>query len=237
MESLLTLSLGEYSSVEIVLHLIVVFLGMTTALLALAATTLPSHLRFPLFLTAIALGGAAWFESSVWQSWQEAFELAGTSYCVTGHLLADENRIIAWSLGVPAILFSFGLLLRPSGSSARRHLVTFGLAVFALGIAAPFSLITAGVLFCLIGFLLSKQVAHTLSIKTPLFLALASILVGGILLNILGSKLLLGKEASALLTQGEILRTVTDIFSLVIPGVLLLIGTLRLSSTAQDTQE
>ena len=234
METLLTLSVGEYSNVEIVLHLVVAMIGMTAVLLALTATTLPSHLRLPLFLSAVALGGAAWFESGVWLSWQEAFELAGTSYCVTGHLIANEYRIIAWSLGVPAILFSFGLLLHPSKNAARSHLGILGFAVLVLGCIAPFSVVAAGIVLCFTGSLLLPRVAHTPSLKITFTLALGSI-AGGLLLSIFASRLPLGSEASALLAHGEILRTVIDLFSLVVPALLLLIGVLRLSKADQKS--
>jgi len=234
METLLTLSVGEYSSVEVLLHLVVALIGMTAVLLALTATTLPVQLRLPLFLAAVALGGAAWFESDVWQSWQEAFELAGTSYCVTGHLIADDYRIIAWSLGVPAILFSFGLLLRPPKTAARSHLGILGLAVLALGGVAPFSVVAAVIVLCFIGSLLIPRVAHTPSLKITLTLAFGSI-AGGLLLSIFASRLPLGSEASTLLAHGEILRTVIDLFSLVVPALLLLIGTLRVSKADQQS--
>ena len=62
MDSLLTLSIGEYSSAEIVIRLTAALAVMAAALLALSTSCVRQAMRFPLILSAVALGGAAWFE-------------------------------------------------------------------------------------------------------------------------------------------------------------------------------
>lgn len=224
METLLTLSLGEYSSVEIALRLTVALIGMTALLLALTATTLPATLRFPLFLSAVALGGAAWFEAALWQSWKEAFELAGTSYCVTGHLIADENRIIAWSLGVPVILFCFGLIQIPWNKRPGYPLETLTVAVLALMVTAPLSSTWAIITFLFTGITLIRNGPMTLITS----LVLIVIIIGRCLISLHFS---FGGGPSGELVRGEILRAGLDILSLTIPALLLLIGVIRISKT------
>jgi hypothetical protein len=227
METLLTLSVGEYSSVEVLLHLVVALIGMTAVLLALTATTLQVQLRLPLFLSAVALGGAAWFESGVWQSWQEAFELAGTSYCATGHLIADEYRIIAWSLGVPAILFS-SILVQTKPAKTNKSIIWLGVILLLMALIAPFSIHPNLPLLMIAWVVIHKRISMTP--ETPLLWG--SILVGISLVRFHPSSL--GGGPSSELVRGEILRTVIDLFSLVIPALLLLIGVLRLSKTSQE---
>jgi uncharacterized membrane protein len=222
METLLTLSLGEYSGVEIALRLTVALIVMTALILALTASSLPAKFQFPLFLSAVALGGAAWFEVALWQSWKEAFELAGTSYCVTGQLIADENRIIAWSLGVPAILFSSALLQIQTANKSRT-IIWLGLILLFMALVAPFSSRAALITFILSWAIVQKRLSIHLETK----LLWGSILIGIGVLNLHPSSL--GGGPSGELARGEILRSLIDILSLVIPALLLLIGVLRIS--------
>ena len=143
MESLLTISIGEYTTVEISLRLTVALISMTAVLMALASGSVSHRNRIALILPAVALGGAAWFESGVWVGWKEAFELTGSAYCVTGHLLAGEDRIIAWSLGVPAILFAIGIVCLPRGRALER----LAAVTLALALATPFSNVVWVVLY------------------------------------------------------------------------------------------
>lgn len=228
-ESLLTLSIGEYRSVELVLKLVVALTGMTALLLALSAGGVATRYRLPLFIAAVALGGAAWFQHGVWEAWKEAFELAGTSYCVTGHLLDSEDRIIAWSLGVPAILFCFGLVHGTSGQGwiVARH----GLLVLLVALLAPFSTTGALVLLVIAFALLHKNFSFTLETR----LAFGVVLIGLVLFDVLAwHPFSLGGGAGGELVRGEVLRSLLDILSLVLPAILLLIGVLRLSNQEQQ---
>ena len=110
METLLTISIAQYNSVELALKLCVALMAMVAFLLVASTTCVDRHARFPLLFGGAALSGAAWFESGVWIGWKQAFELAGTSYCVTGQLLPGEDRLMAWIVGVPAILCCFGMV-------------------------------------------------------------------------------------------------------------------------------
>lgn len=224
MESLLTLTIGEYSAVEIVLRLAVVLMTMTAVLLALSASCVASHLRFPLFLATVALGGAAWFESGVWQSWKEAFELAGTSYTVSGHLIADQDRIVSWSIGVPGILFCFALVQLQWGKKPVYPMECFTVAVLVMALTAPFSVFAV---IILLGYAATLLLKKSLLFPEILF-ALLSIL-GGLIFAFVHPSL--GGGASGELVRGEILRTLLDILSLVIPSWLILIGVLRLSKS------
>ena len=222
MVSLLTLPIGDYRAVELSLRLTMTLIVMTAILQILCLSVVKRPFRLPLILSGVALLAAAWFESGVWVAWKEAFELAGTSYCVTGHLLAGEDRIVAFSLGLPAILVCFGLLHIKFGEKSFRNLcwTALGWALFG-----PFFQFAS-----LIGFAnCLAQIRGVLQGPTSI-VAITSMALGFIVTE-LGCfhQLPLGKLAGETLVRGEIIHSLCDILALVIPGVALLIGILRIS--------
>ncbi|MEI6322602.1 MAG: hypothetical protein WCP60_05810 [bacterium] len=232
-ESLLTISIGEYSAVEIVLRLAVVLMSMTALLLALSASCVSASFRFPLFLAAVALGGAAFFEAGVWQSWKEAFELAGTSYAVSGHLIADQDRIIAWSVGVPALLWSLALLGKPQGSHggfALERLVGILIILIILALIAPASSVMALLMLGLLGLFIWMPWPEN-SFARHLRAAHACVVVP-FLVILLGSWhcLPLGKQVEKILIHGEIIHSICSLAAFVAPAMILLIGVLRISN-------
>jgi hypothetical protein len=231
MESLLTLSLGNYHAAELALRLTLCLTGMTGLLLLLCSTCTNRQFRFPLILSGVALIGAAWFQSGTWLAWKDAFELAGTSYCVTGHLLAGEDRIIAWALGVPVVLFCFGFLKFSAEKTVNTpsfQLERLAVLLLVLAFVVPFSSI--------LGLLLLGYALYLLCYGTPRAakatkLASASILLA-MIISMLGSFHALplsafGKSAEAILIHAEILRSLCDLLSLVIPSMILLTIVLR----------
>jgi hypothetical protein len=181
----------------------------------------------------VALLGGTWFESGTWQAWKEAFELAGTSYCVTGHLLAGEDRIIAWSIGVPVILFCFGWIQAPWGKDALKQLNYLGLTLLLLALLAPFSTIlalaltlNAGLILCLRIPKLQRGAQSHLATSGRIAFGL---IIFSLLVDLAGSRHLLplGKSADTVLVHGEIVRSLCDILSFVIPSLILLAIVLR----------
>lgn len=238
MASLLTLSIGEYSVVELILRLTTSLIGMTALLLLLSVSCSSKQFRFPLILSSVALLGAAWFESGVWLAWKDAFELAGTSYCVTGHLLAGQDRIIAWSLGVPAVLFSFGMIRFPHGNTAGYYLEKISLLFAGLAIIAPFSSLLAIILLMAVSGAIAGMRPFRISEHNAPMALETRIAAGCVLLStaitFLGSwnLLPLGKSANGILVRGEIILSLCDLLSLAVPSVILLIGVLKLSNQA-----
>jgi hypothetical protein len=238
MASLLTLSIGEYSVVELILRLTTSLIGMTALLLLLSVSCSSKQFRFPLILSSVALLGAAWFESGVWLAWKDAFELAGTSYCVTGHLLAGQDRIIAWSLGVPAVLFCFGMIRFPHGNTAGYYLEKISLLFAGLAIIAPFSSLLAIILLMAVSGAIAGMRPFRISEHNAPMALETRIAVGCVLLStaitFLGSwnLLPLGKSANGILVRGEIILSLCDLLSLAVPSVILLIGVLKLSNQA-----
>lgn len=229
MESLLTISIGQYQAVELTLKLALALLGMLAFLMvASASCVLPSY-RFPLLLGAAALLGALWFQAGVLDAWKEAFELAGTSFCVTGHLLDTGDRVMAWAVGVPLILFSFCSLglstSRKDPKTAFALVSAFMLLAVAIG-AIFYTPVAGGILIGWIFILWHRGYPKPVLLRESR-IAISSVLLG-MILTWLGSRgfLPLGKTADAVLVHGEIIRGIADILSFVIPGTLLLMGVL-----------
>lgn len=228
MDTLLTISVGQYQAVELTLKLCVALMGLMGLLLAASAACVERHDRFPLILGGAALAAVTWFEWGVLGAWDEAFELAGTSYCVTGHLLATGDRVTAWAVGVPLLLFA----LRSPGlfpSPPRRGPGSALAPVLLLGMAAASllsGLLLSGLFTAWIVILWRCRDPKPILLR-EIRLATLSVLTA-LLLTWVGSKGLLpmGRTADSVLVRGEILRTLADGFSFVIPGALLLVGIL-----------
>ena len=69
MDSLLTLPLGDYRSVELMLRMVVALIAMMALLLGFSTLCVTPRFRFPFIFSSVALLGAAWFESGVWVAW------------------------------------------------------------------------------------------------------------------------------------------------------------------------
>jgi len=231
MESLLTLSIGDYRAVELSLRLTMSLIVMTALLQVLCLSVVARNLRLPLIFSSVALLEAAWFASSVCFAWKGAFELAGTSYCVTGHPLAGEGRIIAWSLGGPAILICFGLLQLNPREKFFRNLCGMALGWAILG---PFYQAVAliGFILCVLQFreILPGSSKKQRVLRAEAFVAIVSMALGFLIAELGCLHLLpLGKSATEILIRGEVIHSFCNLFTLVVPGLALLIGILRIS--------
>jgi hypothetical protein len=231
MDTLLTLGFGQFHAVDLVFRVAAVLVAMTAVLMGLSTMCVGRRLRFPLFLASVTLLGSAWFESGIARAWQGAFELAGSSYCVTGMPLAGEDRVIAWAFGVPALLFCFGLVQLDHESRNFRHLWVTTLLMALFG---PFVFMATvlGMLYC--GSLFSGFVLRPIPATSRLMIIANRIglaaMLSGLALVMLGRihGLPLGHTAESMLVRGEIIRALSDVLALVIPALALLTVVLNL---------
>ena len=232
MDSLLTLPIGDYRGVELMLRLVVALIAMTALLLGFSTVSVGPRFRFPLILSCVALLGASWFEWGLCSAWKQAFELAGTSYCVTGQLLAPEDRIIAWSIGVPALLGSLALLGMPRGSHGRSPMyrkLMMPVGLILLGLLSPSSSLLALVILGLLAWLIWQPWPEK-SFAIHLRVAHLCVVIP-FLITLLGSRnwLPLGKQAGNILVHGEMIQSLCTLVALVAPAIILLIGALNAS--------
>jgi hypothetical protein len=231
MESLLTLSVADYRAIDLILRLAVALVGGVALLLGLSTMCVGRRMRYPLILGSVALLVAAWFESGISRAWQGAFELAGSGYCVTGLPLASEERIIAWAFGLPAMLFCLGLVQLDHGSKSFRNLCW---SVLGLALLGPFFnyLFLLGFLSCvtqLRGLVIPASGESSTICTAANRIALLGMTVG-ILLTESGylHLLPLGKTTDSILVRGELIRSISDILALALPGAALLACILNL---------
>lgn len=235
MESLLTLPVGDFRAVDLALRLTVALPAMVALLMALTASLLPPAQRLALCVAAVTLGGGAWFEAGVWHGWRTAFELAGSSYCVTGHPLAGEDRIIAWALGVPGILLAFALVSTPKGVSGSSLFGRLALVLGTLALLAPLSKLVALGLFGYAGWMLCFRRDASAPLLRATRWATGSMALG-LLIILAGSWRLLplGKSADSILVRGELTLALCDMLSLVVPAVILLAALLGDANRRQE---
>jgi hypothetical protein len=224
MDSLLTLSTGQFLSVETTLRGAFALVAMGSLLLLLACACVPSLLRLPLIIGGVALAGSAWLESLVLASWQGAFEPAGTSYCVTGLAIDDPARVLAWAIGVPGLLIALGMARIPWGKRGG-YLLEQNTAVLCLmGLLSLFT--TAGGFFLMLwsGYLSCiRMIPHALpSTRSQGYIAFGAVTLG-MALKSMGSMhmLPLGTDPALLLVRGEVVRTVADLLCLLVPALIL----------------
>ena len=231
MDSLLTLSIADYHLVDLTLRFTATLVAAVALLLVLCTMCVERRRRLPLILGGVGLGAAAWFGRGVASAWRGAFELAGSSYCVTGLPLAGEDRILAWIFALPLWLFCLGLLHLERGSKSFRNLCWLVLGTALLGPFFDF-------LF-LLGFVFSVHQLRGHLIPAPagsppiITVANRIIILGmtaGILLTEAGHRHLLplGKSADAILVHGELIRSFSDMIALALPGAALLVCILNL---------
>lgn len=227
MDSLLTIAPGQFQAADIALRMTAVLVTGSSLLLGLAGPCVPAPKRLVVAIASAGMACAAWFEWSASSCWRGAFELAGTSYCVTGLPLAPEDRILAWSLGVPALLFCYGLAWLGRETKALRNLAVA--AVLAAVLGAFF--MTASVVALLYGM---KELRGTwlrgsgASPFPPFVIAANRIGLGAVLcallLMMLGrmNLLPLGSGADNIIVGGECVRALGDVLALVVPSLALL---------------
>lgn len=224
MDSLLTIAPGQFHAADLALRLTAVLVTGSSLLLGLAGPCFPAPKRLVLAIASVGLACAAWFEWSVSAAWRGAFELAGTSYCATGLPLASEERVLAWSLGVPVLLFCYGLAWLGRGTKALRNLAVASLLAAVLGTF----FMTASVVALLYAMKELRGTWLGSSGNAPFVIAVNRIGLGAmlcaILVMILGrmNLLPLGSGADTILVGGECVRALGEVLALVIPSLALL---------------
>lgn len=108
MKTILTLTVGEFHFVDDLLLLALIMTG-TFGFLFLKNSSLLSgpcwsRKRLALDLTGMAATITSFCFFWLNRSWNNAFELAGNSYAVSGHLFREDYRYVAWFLTTPLLL-------------------------------------------------------------------------------------------------------------------------------------
>lgn len=111
MQTILTLTVGEFELVHDVFSLLVVAMGAAALFFLLSRKQVAERFQ-PLLLIAgiVALIGC-YHAFRLFNSWNEAFELAGNSYAASGHFFHEVYRYGDWALTMPLLLVELVLVL------------------------------------------------------------------------------------------------------------------------------
>lgn len=111
MQSILTLTLGEFELVHDLFSLLIIAMGASSLFFLLSRKQVAERFQ-PLLLIAgiVALIGC-YHAVRFFNSWNEAFELAGNSYVASGHFFHGSYRYGDWVLTMPLLLIDLVLVL------------------------------------------------------------------------------------------------------------------------------
>lgn len=226
MDSLLTITSSQFLTVETMFRAAFLLPAMGSLLLILSAGAVSPNLRLPLFTGGVALAATAWLEHGVLASWHGAFEPAGMSYCVTGLPVDDAARVLAWAIGVPALLMSLGMARIPWGARGGYLLEQNSLVLLIMGVVSLFTSTAGFALILWSGYLSCIRItAHAPpSSRSQGFIAFGAVTLG-MIIRALGSLHFLptGGDTATRLVSGEFYRTFADMLCLVVPALVLLV--------------
>lgn len=217
MQTLLSLSAGNFLTVDLYLQGSFVLTLLTALLSLLSISCVEARFRFPLILTSMALAGSGWFLHGAWKAWRGAFELAGSSYCVTGWPLAPECAIMAWAIGVPLLILALGISTR---SSRGISLMRLGQIVLLLALLSLVTRIGALIAYLACLWFLRSELMKPSPTRLALRISAGAILLGFVITG-LGSLHLLpvGTDPETALARSEILRSIALLTALVTPAL------------------
>lgn len=104
MHSIMTLSLEQFNFIDDLLSLMMVMLGGGALFLFLSNSAVLRTLRPAIIALGVAMTIGGYYYFRLFESWNEAFELAGISYAVSGHPFREAYRYSAWLIIAPLLI-------------------------------------------------------------------------------------------------------------------------------------
>ena len=111
MKSILTLTVGEFELVHDMLSLLIVAMGASALFFLLSRKQVVERFQPLLLLAGIIASIGCYHAFRLFNSWNEAFELAGNSYAASGHFFHEVYRYGDWALTMPLLLVELVLVL------------------------------------------------------------------------------------------------------------------------------
>ena len=149
MKSILTLTVGEFELVHDALSILIAAMGASALFFLLSCKQVLERFR-PLLLIAgiVALIGC-YHTMRLFQSWNEAFELAGNSYAASGHFFHEAYRYGDWVLTMPLLLVELVMVLgwpQEKATKVLKRLIGAALAVVFFAYAGASNISEHGML-------------------------------------------------------------------------------------------
>ena len=120
MKTIMTLSLEEFSFVYDMLSLTIAAMGAFTLFFFLSRSQVLPQFRPALLVAGIVTIVSCFHYFQIFQSWNNAFELAGSSYAVSGHPFRETYRYVGWLMTIPLQLLAVLLFLGLSQQALHR---------------------------------------------------------------------------------------------------------------------
>lgn len=111
MQTILTLSVGEFELVHDILSLLIAGMGASALFFLLSRKQISEHLQPLMLIAGIVAAIGCYHSMRLFNSWNEAFELAGNSYAASGHFFHALYRYSDWALTMPLLLVELVLVL------------------------------------------------------------------------------------------------------------------------------
>ncbi len=109
MQSILTLTVGEFELVHDLFSLLIAAMGAATLFFLLSRKQVAVRFQPLLLLAGIVTMIGCYHAMRLFYSWNEAFELAGNSYAASGHFFHELYRYSDWVLTMPLLLIELAL--------------------------------------------------------------------------------------------------------------------------------
>jgi len=122
MKMIMTLSLEEFSFIYDMLSLTIAVMGAFTLFFFLSRSQVLPQFRPALLVAGIVTTVSCFHYFQIFQSWNNAFELAGSSYAVSGHPFREAYRYVGWLMTIPLQLLAVLLFLGLSQQALHRLL-------------------------------------------------------------------------------------------------------------------
>lgn len=103
MQTILTLTVGEFELVHDVLSLLIAATGAVALFFLLPSKQIAPRFHPLLLLAGIVAAISCYHTLRLFSSWNEAFELAGNSYAASGHFFHELYRYGEWLLTIPLL--------------------------------------------------------------------------------------------------------------------------------------
>ena len=131
MPSILTLTIGEFELVHDLLSLLIAAMGAAALFFLLSRKQVTERFQPLLLIAGIIAAIGCYHALRLFDSWNNAFELAGNSYAASGHFFHELYRYSDWVLTMPLLLVELVLILglsQEKAASLLKRLIAAALA-------------------------------------------------------------------------------------------------------------
>ena len=132
----MTLTTGQFTLVHDIFSLTIAVMGAAALFFFFTRSEVLPQFRRALLLMGLGAAIGCYHYVRLLHSWNEAFEFAGSSYVVSGHLFHETYRSMNWLLTMPLLLLALFFVMAPLKSLSiviKRRVLGATVAMIAFG--------------------------------------------------------------------------------------------------------